>query len=134
MPRGLAQHHGLRGPGQERFPESPRAQARTLALTGEATVLYRRDVGDGAGAHSYTWSPVAGLEDLPARLDSAGGSGSGGLVAEQINEETTHVIHLEPSVELTASHRLRMAGDDWLVLAIHRHTGAVTLEVEVRVA
>lgn len=108
-----------------------------MALVTTADVLERVQTGDGAGVNAYAWQPIAELTDLPARLDPIGsGTGMGSLVGDQVNEESTHVVHIElPAGEaLEADQRIDIDGDRWSITAVRRVTEGIAAIAEVRVA
>jgi hypothetical protein len=108
-----------------------------MALVTTADVLARQQTSDGAGVNTYAWVVIPELTDLPARLDPVGtGSGVGTLVGEQINEESTHVVHIELPIgeTLELDQRIDIDGDRWSITALRRVTEGIATIAEVRVA
>lgn len=108
-----------------------------MALVTTADVLERVRVNDGAGVNTYEWVPADNMQDLPARLDPVGaGGGMGSLAGDQVNEESTHVVHVElpDGYALTADMQIEIEGDRWDITTVRRTTEAIAAVAEVRVA
>jgi hypothetical protein len=123
---------GLRGPGQVHFPEAPKDFGRDVGLTDTADILVLAEVHDGAGGYDRGWTTETA--DVPARIDPIGGVDAGDLVAEQVNEDTSHVVSLPDATTVTTSHRVSVGGTVFAVLAVHLRTDELLVRAEVRVA
>lgn len=132
MPRAAAPDAGLRGPARSWAPDPAREAARDLALDDVASV-YSEEVVEVKGMATVEERMV--LAGVPARIDPVGVRGGLGLVGDQLDEGSTHVVSLAPDISVTTRHRLVLdsTGDvKWAVTATRRTTDSVLTRVEVR--
>lgn len=129
MTRPLAPKAGLPGPGQLKFPEQAKEIGRLLGLTGTAIVLDYTEQDDGGGAKEYSWDP---RPPVRARKDTVGGARQAALVAETIDETTTHIITLDGDVPISTDNRIEMEGALWAITAERQVTDQMVTRVEAR--
>jgi hypothetical protein len=130
-PRAPASGTGLRGPGQEIFPEEAKQQALDIGLEEDAAqILKSESVPDGGGDTTTTWVPDG--EPVDARIDAIGRMGGSKVFAEQIDETTTHVITMEPGATVAADSRIEIEGRTWVVTGQNIRTDEPTTQVQVR--
>lgn len=127
-PRALAEG-GLRGPAQDRFPAAAKETGRNRGLTGSATVYKNEPVDDGGGASTPNWVILA---QFRAGIDEISTVAPAGLVAEQINEASTHIISFDPGVPVTTDHRVEIEGRMWTLTAKQDFTDALIDRFEAR--
>lgn len=133
MPRAAAPNAGLTGPARTFAPASVREAGRALALTDTVAMFVEHTVKEGGAGRT---------EDVPdgqvnGRIDPIGDAVGGTLVADQIDERSTHVVSVPAGTSLTTRHKVTCTstnGVRWAVLALHQATDAVLLRAEVRVA
>jgi hypothetical protein len=122
---------GLPGPAQDIFPEEAKEEARSVGLKDLVKIL--RNEGEvKSGVKKDKWEVVE--EDVRATIENAqfGGPRSRYLTAEQINEKSTHIIHLDPTAEVQSGDRIERDGDTWAVLAVGTRTEEATIYVEAK--
>lgn len=129
MPRGAAIGAGLRGPGQDRFPEQAKELGRSMGLYPDEVVLLNHQRTSSAGATRETY--VEG-DTVRGRIDPVGRIGQGGPMGGIINESSSHMVSFDTAVAVTEEDRLRVQGKDWLITAVRRQTDGVIKRVEVR--
>jgi hypothetical protein len=78
-----------------------------LALTDSGTVLTRVSADDAGGGVTQTWGTLT--EGVPCRVDPVGGSGRS-VVADRVDERSTHVVTAPPGVRVTADDRFVISG------------------------
>src|SRR5436190_17630169 len=99
MPRSLV-HGGLRGPGQDVFPESAIETARHVGYEEGSVVILKKNVtDDGAGSNKTEWIPQPAKRGY---IEAISGNSST-TQAEQVTEGTTHVIYVDPDVDVTTA-------------------------------
>lgn len=133
MPRTTAPMAGLRGTARAFAPAGVREAGRALALTDTASLYVEVTTKDTGGADETDDQLVA--VGLPARIDPMGDAVGGRLVAEQVNEDATHVVSLAAGSPVTTGHKVALASAPdvrWAVLALHEVTDPVIVRVEVR--
>lgn len=130
-PRGLAPGSGLRGPGQDIFPEMAKQTARDIGLVEDAAqILKNESVEDGGGDFADKWVPDG--KPVDARIDAADRAGNSQVIAEQINESTTHIITMEPGAEVSTENRIEIEGLTWVVTGEQIRTQQPTVRVQVK--
>lgn len=131
-PRAAAPGSGLRGPGQDIFPEEAKQQALDIGLEEEAAqVLKPERVKDGGGDSTLTYVPDG--KPVDGRIDIVGrAQGASQVVAEQITESTTHIVTMEPGVSISTEHRIEIEGKTWLITGENIRTQAPTVQVPVK--
>jgi hypothetical protein len=131
-PRAEAPGAGLRGPGQDIFPEMAKQSVRTIALIEEAAqILKKESTEDGGGDFNDKWVPDG--EPVDARIDAADSARSGSqVVAERISETTTHIITLEPGAKVSTSNRIEIEGLVWVIVAEQIRSEQPTVRVQVK--
>jgi hypothetical protein len=129
MPRPLVRS-GLPGIGQDIFPESAKQLARNIGFKSEyVTILRNTPKDDGGGDTIPDWKPVSKVD---GRIDALSRRGQGQVIAEQVNEATTHVVSMDPDAEVTTTDRLEVAGTVWIIMSKEIHTDQPTVRVQVR--
>lgn len=132
MPRAAAPDAGLRGPSRTFAPNPARDAGRALALVTIADV-YRETFVKVDGAS--TKADVLEASGVAARIDPiASSGGAGGLIGDQIDETSTHIVSMNVDMELTTQHAIMLDGSStrWAVVATHAVSDGVLLRVEVR--
>lgn len=127
-PRPLV-HGGLRGPGQDIFPDMAKEEAVDIALTEEITILRNDGVIDG-GVREEDWEPLA--EGVRARIDIVGVRLPNKMKADQINEATTHIFHVDKETDIKSSDRIERDSEVWTVVAVGSRTDQPTIYVEAK--
>jgi hypothetical protein len=125
---------GLPGPGQDIFSDDAKTYARALGMTDLYNV--ERDEGEKVGGvKKEDWATIA--EHVPGRVDNVSRRLPKGIVADSLNEETTHIIHLnvDPVTDLTAADRIVDPAHDltWAVLARIHRTDEPTMMLEAKI-
>lgn len=118
MPRALpAEATGLRGPGQNIFPEDAKETGRRVGLKEAAVQIFREEqVEDAGGDWSTSWKPSE--KRIRGRIDPVGGAtGRGDMFAEGIREGTTHIVTMDPGVDVDEKDRIEVEGKMWTVTA-----------------
>jgi head-tail adaptor len=128
MPRA-AVRSGLPGIGQDIFPEAAKQSGRDIGLTGEATIFKNEPTDDGGGSLKDKWVEV---EKIDARVDPLVAAKPIGLVADQINEESTHIISLDAGADVSTSSRIEIDGKMWAVTGKRTRTDPMIERVEVK--
>lgn len=124
-------HSGLAGIGQDIFPESAMQLARHIGFKPKyVTILRNTPKDDGGGDSTPDWKPVG--EPVDGRIDALSRRGQGRVIAEQVNEATTHVVSMDPKAEVTTTDRLEVAGTVWIIMSKEIHTDQPTVRVQVR--
>ena len=130
-PRALVKGTGLRGPGQDIFPEAAKQEARNIALVEEAAQVFRNTpTDDGGGDVHDKWQPLG--NKVAGRIDSVGRKGAEQLFGEQIDEATSHVVTLEPGVDVTPDDRVEIEGIMWTITGQAIFTEAASTRLPVR--
>lgn len=130
-PRTAAKGHGLRGPGQDIFPEQAKQQARDIALEEDAAQVFRNSAtDDGGGDFKAEWKPLG--EPVDGRIDAVGRKGAEKILGEQIDEATSHVVTLEPGVDVTPDDRVEIEGQMWTITGKAIFTDAASTQLPVR--
>lgn len=133
MPRKAAPNAGLTGPSRTFAPASVREAGRQLALTDTITLYEEVTIREGGAGR--TEDQLMG--EVQGRIDPIGDAVGGTLVADQIDERSTHVVSVPAGTDLTTRHKVATTttnGVRWAVLALHKATDGVLLRAEVRVA
>lgn len=128
-PRAYAKP-GLRGPGQDVFPEDAKQHGRDLGLTEDATILKNEATDDGGGSKVDNW--IVQESEIPGRVDPLSTVKSSGIVAGQVNEESTHVISLDPKATVSTKSRIEIDGKTWAVTAQRERTDELIIRVEAK--
>lgn len=129
-PRPLARS-GLRGPGQDVFPEMAKESTRRIALKDEAALIHvYSETDDGGGDVKPKWTPS--VERVRGRIDAIGTRGIGAIFAEQIDESITHVITLDPDVEVSTRDRIEIEGVMWTIVAQQVFSDQASTRVAVK--
>lgn len=105
------------------------------ALPGTAVIRRLTRDSDGGGGFTETWTDVATVACRIAPL--AGGeritsSARGSTVGERVVDETTNVVTLPATADVTEKDRLVIDGRTYDVALIRRYSQPVTLRVEVK--
>lgn len=129
-PRAAVEGHGLRGPGQDIFPEQAKQQGRDIGLTDLAQIFRNEPEDDGGGDTKEVWVPLG--EPVPARIDSVGRRGQAQVMGEQINEGTSHIVTLEPETDVKSDDRIEIDGAMWLITGEEFFTDEATVRVQVK--
>lgn len=128
-PRALAVGNGLRGPGQDVFPEEAKELGRNLGLDDEAILYKNEPIDDEAGASTSNWVEVGKYR---ARIDVAGAERSAGLIADQINEGSKSIVSFDPGVPVDSESRIKIRGSMWDVIQVHEVSDPLIQRVEVK--
>lgn len=129
-PRPLVRS-GLPGIGQEIFPETAKQMARNIGFKSEyITILRNTPKDDGGGDSTPDWKPVG--KPVDGRIDALSRRGVGRVVAEEVNESTTHVVSMDPDADVSTSDRLEVEGVVWTILSEEIHTDKATVRVQVK--
>jgi hypothetical protein len=126
-PRSLTKS-GLPGPGQVIFHEDAKEEAVRIALTDEIKILRNEGAVD-AGVREEDWEEV---EVVRGRIDIVGVRLPNKMTADQVNEGTTHVIHLDKDANIKSGDRVERAGETWAVLAVGARTDQPTIYAEAK--
>lgn len=133
MPRALpANPTGLRGPGQDVFPEGAKEEARRRGLKKEAVTVFKNEqVEDKGGDWNSGWKAQA--KKVRGRIDPVGGSsGRQELFAEGIHESTTHIVTMDPGTEVDSKDRLEIEGIMWTITAEEIVSDPSSTKVQVK--
>lgn len=128
--RPLNYETGLRGPGQVRFPEDIKEWGRAMGLTSTAQLVTKSSTLDPGGAPKGGWAPSG--PTFRARIDAIGNPGGSDVQAGQIDEETSHIISCDASINVPTSARIRMDGKDWQVTEKPHTTEPLIQRIEVK--
>lgn len=130
-PRATVSGIGLPGVGQERFPQGAKDSGLDLGLMDEVTILEDAETDDGAGSVHSEWTD---RETVRGRLDpiTVSNRGMRDQIGDQLKEESTHVVTVDPGVDLTTANRVRINGQTWIVTAKLQHSNPLTERVAVR--
>lgn len=126
-PRDIVKN-GLPGPGQTLFPEGAKEEAVSAALTDEIKIL-RNEGGVDAGVREEDWEEV---EVVRGRIDIVGVRLPNKMTADQVNEGTTHVIHIDKGADIKSGDRVERTGETWAVLAVGARTDQPTIYAEAK--
>lgn len=122
---------GRKGIGRQVFPETAKETGRRLALTDTVTILNLVSSEDGGGDLEREWVPgedvrgyIKPLRKFPsqAREQEPGG---------RVSEKTTHLVWLDPEVEVKTSDRVRIYDLDFLILGQETSTEGAFQRLEV---
>lgn len=132
MPRPMPASQGIRGPGQTIFPEDAKEAARRIGLVKDAVVIIKKEqVDDGGGDFTPKWVPQKPA--VRGRIDPLGGaSKTAREFAGAIDEATTHLVVMDPDVDIDNKDRLEAEGIVWTITADLVHTDAATTLVQVK--
>jgi hypothetical protein len=130
-PRSLRKGTGLRGPGQDIFPESAKEEARLIGLVDDAVLVFKREETEDSGGD---WSSdyVPAEERIRGRIDSLGDQGSTGEFAASIDESTTHIVTVDPDADVDHKDRLEVEGQMWTITAERFFTDESTKRLQVK--
>lgn len=122
---------GLPGPGQDIFPEAAKEQGRHVGLEPEAALILEYEAtDDGGGDVNEKWTPQK--ERVRGRIDPVGTKGTAMMFGEQIDEATTHIVYLDPTVTVSSRDRIEIGGVLWTIVSLHHVTDAVTIAAQVK--
>lgn len=119
---------GRPGFGQIHFPEGARKNGRRLALSEDVTIYRYSAADDGGGSPTETYTADKGT--VKGRVDPVGGGGPR-EAAGTINENTTHIVTLEPGTGITPKDRVGIAGATWRVLMVQTVSDPWVTRMEV---
>jgi hypothetical protein len=126
-PRPSYPGSGLKGPGQDIFPEQAKESGRRLGLVvGELQLLDYTPTNE-AGSTKPAWTPGATVR---GRIDPVGSASGPSLMGGAINEASTHLITFDDQVEITTQDRVRGLGHDWRITALRERTERLVTRVE----
>lgn len=120
---------GIPGPGQDVFPEAAKESGRNLGLRDEATIYEDQATDDGGGSSKSKWVEVGTVR---ARLDSIATAKATGLIADQINEESTHIVSFDPETPVTTGSRIKIKEKMWAVTGKRDTSDPLIERVEVK--
>ncbi len=130
-PRSTVKGCGIRGLGQEIFPEQAKRQTRDMAFEEEAAQIFRNIPEDDGGADTKdNWQPHGGKVD--GRIDSVGRKGAERMFGAQIDEATSHVVTLVPGVDVTPDDRVEIENIMWTITGLAIFTEAASTRIPVR--
>ncbi len=123
---------GLPGPGQEVFPEQAKEQVRRIAMDKEAILIFKKESAEDAGGDSGTAAWTARPPAVRGRIDALGVRGESQEFAGAIDESTTHIITMDPGVDVTHLDRLEAEGQMWTITSEQFHSDAASTKVQVK--
>jgi len=101
------------------------AQARAdlaTTLPDSCTISRKTRVPDGGGGSVERWTPVA--TGVPCRLHPASAAAGGGAGMDvgggRLNDETTHIVTLNPKTDVRLEDRIDVDGALFEVLTVRR--------------
>lgn len=131
MTRAPFAEQGRPGVGQTVFPEEAKELGRTLGLTQEIKILRNKTEDDGGGAPRSNWESLATTR---GRIDPITSStrGQQSEIADQVKEGSTHIVSLDPGVDISTSDRLEVDGDIWMITSKLERTDPLLTRVGAR--
>lgn len=117
---------GLRGPGQDLWPEQAKEHSRVIVLTDEAQPL---ELSSNDEAAAQTWDDVG--DPIRCRLDPVGHDITE-MRGAALVESTTHLISFDAGAPVTTDNRVSIDGQEWVLLAARLYTDASILRMEAK--
>lgn len=130
-PRAASPGSGLRGPGQEVFPDQARERARHMGLYPDEIMIWRHTRNGSAGATYNTYEP----DDDPVRgrVDPTSSNTAGGLRGDAFEDESSeHLVTFDETIEITLEDELEFHNKRWIITSLRERTDRLVTRVEVR--
>lgn len=122
---------GLRGSSRKALTEGAKETARQLAfIKGYVRILRYQEAPDGGGDVAKEWIPEA--EPIRGRLKSIRHLPHQSPIGGRVNEASTHLVELDPDVEITTDDRLEISETIFIILSFEPGTDAAFLQLEVK--
>jgi len=111
------------------FPEEAKESGQHIGLTGTAVILENEPTDDGGGSLEDNWIPKS---EPRARIDPLVTAKAQGLIADQIDEESTHIISLDATANVSTKSRIEINSKVWVVTGKRERTDPLIQRVEVK--
>lgn len=129
-PRALVDS-GLRGASRKALTEGAKETARELAfIEGYVRILRYQQTPDGGGDVTKSWVPDA--KPIRGRLKSIRHLPHQQPIGGRVNEASTHLVELDPDVQITTKDRLEISEMVFIILSSEPGTDAAFLQLEVK--
>lgn len=129
-PRALVDS-GLRGASRKALTEGAKETARQLAFI-DHYVRILRLVEESDGAGDTTKSYVPATEAIRGRLKSIRHLPHQQPVGGRVSEASTHLVELDPDVEISTKDRLEIEDTIFIILSFEPGTDSAFLQLEVK--